>query len=686
MVLTSLMMISIFIVFGTTQAHAVGEPSVSWTETDNQVVSGIASFDATSTPISPAKIVKWCLLFDGAPVTTNVSDYGPDGARSGQIIQYATFSGSTGCWTVSSSYSAYSLANARVSWDTTVWAPGPHTLKWTVTDSGGRTATLDVLNFTTNNPGPSVSWTETDNQVVSGIASFDATATPAASGTAKIVKWCLLFDGAPVTTNVSDYGPDGARSGQIIQYATFSGSTGCWTVSSSYSAYSLANARVSWDTTVWAPGPHTLKWTVTDSGGRTATLDVLNFTTNNPGPSVSWTETDNQVVSGIASFDATAAPAASGTAKIVKWCLLFDGAPATTDGSRKRPTFRSTVNAAFRESSTNCVEGTDIREMYVQWDTTTWVVGTHTLQWTVTDSSGRSTSSLPLTFTASNSQPFAYFGGLSAGQVVSGSVAVQLAAFHPGARAVATCFLIDNVPCQAGQPVTPAFSSQQSFIIDTTRMLNGNHTLTGLVVDDAGRWTGSTQIVFTTYNSRSTVTPSVAFDVAPPYPSKAMSVNIGGQFPNTQAIEVRIGTSSKKFGPPTTFAIVPNSPSRSWFFENSPGTFKIPNLKPSTTYYFEFLGKGINGDSVRVVVKAKSPAATPAPKPARSGSGGSYNGRTCANVREWRLDKAISKIRSSCGEPYYYNALACPTLFGIVKESNWYVYSQFGNQLGACQS
>jgi len=531
---------------------------------------------------------------------------------------------------------------------------------------------------------PSVSWTETDNQVVSGVSSFDATAAPAASGTAKIVKWCLLFDGAPVTTDVSTYSPSNANDGQIVQFANFSSVTGCWTVRSSYTYLSLANARVYWDTTTWVAGPHTLQWTVTDSGGRTATSPVLTFTTNNPGPSVSWTETDNQVVSGVSSFDATAAPAASGTAKIVKWCLLFDGAPAATDASRMRPAFRSTVNSAFRESSTNCVEGNDIREMHVQWDTTTWSVGSRSLSWIVTDSSGRTASSSPLTFTASNPQPFAYFGGLTAGQTVSGSVTVQLAAFHPGARAVATCFLIDNVPCQAGQPVTPAFSSQQSFVIDTTRMLNGTHTLRGLVVDDAGRWIGSTQIVFATSNPRSTVSPSIVFDAAPPYPSKAMSASVGGQFPNTQAIEVRFGTNSKKLGPPIIFNIAPTSPRLIWF-TNSPVTYKIENLRPSTTYYFEILGKGINGDSNKVVIKVKSPSATPAPKPARSGSGGTFNGRICSNVRGWRLDKAINQIQKSCGEPYYGNHSSCPTAFGIWNKDNWYVLTQAGNRLGACK-
>jgi len=278
-------------------------------------------------------------------------------------------------------------------------------------------------------------------------------------------------------------------------------------------------------------------------------------------------------------------------------------------------------------------------------------------------------------------------GNLSPGQVLTGKAEVYLAAMHPGASFVSSYFFVDVAPWGSGSytEVYPQFTTVRKVVLDTTRMRNGNHIFVGLVNDSAGRQVWSSIIPFSTNNSASSIAPQVLFQPPPPYPDKNIQADLSGTFPNTQSIEVRVGTSSKKFGPTMTFVIAADSPSRNWFSATSPGTFKIPGLKPSTTYYFEFLGKGINGDSVKVVVKAKSPAATPAPKPARSGSGGSYNGRTCANVRGERLDKAISKIRSSCGEPNYYNASACPTWFGIVNKDNWYVLTQSGNQLGACK-
>jgi hypothetical protein len=602
LILASLMMISTFVVFESTSVQAVGEPTVSWTETDNQVVSGVASFDATATPTSPAKIVKWCLLFDGVPVTSNVAV--PDQAYLD--LTDGSFSSSTGCWVLGS----WGVNQAKVKWDTTSWASGPHTLQWTVTDSSNRTATSDVLTFTTSNAGPSVSWVSSNNRVVTGVATFDASAAPAASGTATIVKWCLLLDGVPVTSNVAV--PD--QTYLDLTDGSFSSSTGCWALGS-LGSY-IHQAKVKWDTTSWASGPHTLQWTVTDSSNRTATSDVLTFTTNNPGPSVSWTETDNQVVSGIASFDATAAPAASGTAKIVKWCLLFDGAPATTAASRMRPTFRSTVNAAFRESATNCVEGTDIREMYVQWDTTTWALGWHTLQWTVTDTSNRTVTSSVLTFSTNNPQPYMVIGNLSPGQVLTGKAEVYLAAMHPGASFVSSYFFVDVAPWGSGSytEVYPQFTTVRKVVLDTTRMRNGNHIFVGLVNDSAGRQVWSSIIPFSTNNSASTISPSV-YSLAQPWPSKSVDSLIVGNFINTDSITIRYGTNKKKLGTEVTLAVI-----------NGVVSGGVGGLKASTTYYFEIKGSGINGDSAPIVISSKTPKSSSKPYVSSGGSGGGSSG------------------------------------------------------------
>ena len=122
-----------------------------------------------------------------------------------------------------------------------------------------------------------MSWVSDNNQTVSGVASFEALATPSLTGTATIKKWCLLLDGSPVTTDVAK----SVYSNYFTIYGSiFSAQTGCW--SSAY--YNLRSATVGWDTTSWAPGEHTLQWTVTDTSNRTVTSSVLTFSTNNPQP------------------------------------------------------------------------------------------------------------------------------------------------------------------------------------------------------------------------------------------------------------------------------------------------------------------------------------------------------------------------------------------------------------------
>ena len=161
---------------------------------------------------------------------------------------YTTFFPGTGCW--ERIYSSSDLRAAAVRWDTTTWAPGAHTLQWTVTDSSGRTATSSTLTFTTSNPSPSVSWVSSNNPVVSGVATFEASAAPAASGTAAIVKWCLSVDGSPVSSDVSTYVYSSYSN--ISSYTTFFPGTGCW--ERIYSSSDLRAAAVRWDTTTWAPG------------------------------------------------------------------------------------------------------------------------------------------------------------------------------------------------------------------------------------------------------------------------------------------------------------------------------------------------------------------------------------------------------------------------------------------------
>jgi hypothetical protein len=483
-----------------------------------------------------------------------------------------------------------------------------------------------VLTFTTSNAGPSVSWVSSDNQVKSGVATFTATAAPAASGTAKIVKWCLLFDGAPVTSDGAVFA-NGYDTYWQLEYGSFSAGSGCW---DRYSlAYELRAGAVRWDTTTWAPGEHTLQWTVTDSSGRTATSSVLKFTTSNAGPSVSWTETDNQVVSGIATFDATAAPAASGTAKIVKWCLLFDGAPVTS----KVVDSSSFYGAAFN-SQTGCWSSSKSSvDLEVEFDTTTWALGWHTLQWTVTDSSNRTATSSVLTFSTNNPQPYMVIGNLVPGQVLTGQAEVYLAAMHPGASYVSSYFFVDVAPWGSGSytSVYPQFTTVRKVVLDTTKMRNGNHIFVGLVNDSAGRQIWSSIIPFSTYNTASSISPSI-YNVAQAWPSKSIDALLVGNYSNTNSITVRYGTNRRNLSTAVTLAVVGGVVQGA-----------ISGLKAATTYYFEIKGSGTNGDSAAVATSSKTPKSSSKPYVSSGGSGGgsyssggSSGGSSCTWVNGYR--------------------------------------------------
>jgi hypothetical protein len=434
-----------------------------------------------------------------------------------------------------------------------------------------------------------------NNQTVSGVASFEALATPSVLGTATIKKWCLLLDGAPVTTDVAK----SVYSNYYTIYGSiFSVQTGCW--SSTYN--NVRSATVGWDTTAWAPGEHTLQWTVTDTSNRSVTSSVLKFTTSNASPTMSWVSDNNQTVSGVASFEALATPSVLGTATIKKWCLLLDGAPVTTNVAKSVYSNYYTIYGSIFSVQTGCWSSTynNVRSATVQLDTTTWALGWHTLQWTVTDSSNRTATSSVLTFSTNNPQPYMVIGNLSPGQVLTGNAEVYLAAMHPGASFVSSYFFVDVAPRGSGTytSVYPQFTTVRKVVLDTTKMRNGNHVFVGLVNDSAGRQVWSSIIPFSTNNSASSIRP-LMYHVPQAWPSRAINSYVVGSLSNTDSIIVRYGTNKKKLGLPITLPVT-----------NGASPLAISGLKASTTYYFEITGVGLNGNSPAVIIQSKTPPAS----------------------------------------------------------------------------
>ena len=125
-------------------------------------------------------------------------------------------------------------------------------------------------------------------------------------------------------------------------------------------------------------------------------------------PTVAWTSANNTTVAGNVSFKATAAPAATGTAFIKKWCLTINGEAATsassTEFSQKDD---SGVNSSYTNFSNGCWTNInyELRKLVLSYDTTKWENKAYTLVVKVTDSSDRESAVATLTFTTANPGP-----------------------------------------------------------------------------------------------------------------------------------------------------------------------------------------------------------------------------------------------------------------------------------------
>ena len=335
---------------------AAGEPTVTWTTPNGSTFAGTATIEATASATS-GDIKKWCVTKDGVALTANSA------VSSMLTYYYSEFSASTGCW----SNASYSLTTGKLSFDTTAWADGSHTYQITVTDSSNRTATSTVLTVNNVNTGPSVSWVTTNGSTFAGTATIEATAAAASTGSAYIKKWCVTKDGVALTTDV------GRFSSLTSLYATFSASTGCWSVSSGSSA--VSSGTLSFDTTAWADGSYAYQIMVTDSSDRTATSTVLTIKTVNPRPT-------------IALVGVTAGASLSGTLSISLNVTMPNGVTGLTVKSY-----------CYKIDGLACVGSSSGFSL----DTSMLKNGSHSIAVSIVDSAGRTVSLPEVLFTTSNS-------------------------------------------------------------------------------------------------------------------------------------------------------------------------------------------------------------------------------------------------------------------------------------------
>jgi hypothetical protein len=416
--------------------------------------------------------------------------------------------------------------SATFSWDTRPYPDGAHTLRLTVRDAGGATATA-TRTVSVNNTGGtgneiSVSFPNlTPGQTVRGLTSVRV----AAAGTAGASnRFSLMVDGVArdtVLTNATTidwpWNTIGLTPGSHTLSATVTDATGRTGTGSEYVDVQNTlrvfitspgvNATVGG--TVWvniwvegvsgsvnaftllvgdtviasatSTGRHvTLPWdtTRTPNGGRTLVAQVRDAT-NNGGQDTRTVTVQNAGGGGslAAAFTSPAAGATVSGSVSVGMAASGGSAPYT---------FRLTIDGAVAFTSTTSAASTSH-----PWNTATAGNGSHTLGLTVTDATGASaTASRTVTVQNTGAALGAALTSPAAGATVSGTVGVGLAA--SGGTAPYTYRLsLDGNPVFA---VTTS-AATATYAWNTTTVPNGSHTLALTVTDAAGSSAAATRTV-----------------------------------------------------------------------------------------------------------------------------------------------------------------------------------------------
>ncbi len=279
------------------------------------------------------------------------------------------------------------------------------------------------------------------------------------------------------------------------------------------------------DTTVLGDGQHTLSVTGTSTGGQSSTVSttftVANLTASNPlKVTIDAPGPNSAPFSGTAAFSGWAL---SGTASISGVQVLVDG---VLRGSASRTGSRTDVCAVY--PSPDCP---DVGWNYA-FDTTLLSNGTHTIEVTATSSTGqRGTASVSFTVANSNSNgpariyidqpngqsdPFVglaqFFGWAIDDNNLVNTVAVSIDG-APQPNAAYGSSRPDVCAAYPNRPGCPAVG--WTFLLDTTKLADGAHTLAITVYAGADHISASTQFQVANWSS----TTSLSIDIDAPSPT-----------------------------------------------------------------------------------------------------------------------------------------------------------------------
>jgi Bacterial Ig domain/Polysaccharide deacetylase len=321
-------------------------------------------------------------------------------------------------------------------WDSTAVADGTHSIRATITDGRGKTAS-DTATVTVDNTQPA--------------------------------------------TNVSSPAPNGAVTGSLRAEAHASDAYGVKTVQfaidgtlvgspiASPDASSPYTYSATLDVSLLAAGSHTLTDVATDNAGNRRTSAPVTFMIGSAPLSVTVTLPPDW------SYGSKTVPVTAqvtgGTAPI-SGQLLVDDKPLGTPVTAAPYTFN--------------------------WDTTKFTDGTHTVAVKATDATGSTTTSAAMHATADNTSPIATMYQPPANTRVNGPTTLQVHASD--AYGVASVqFTIDGKPVGASL-TKPDTGQQYLYSItfDTATLAAGTHSVAAIVTDNAGNKTTAAPVGITT--------------------------------------------------------------------------------------------------------------------------------------------------------------------------------------------
>ena len=417
------------------------------------------------------------------------------------------------------------IAPYSVNWDSTTAPDGDHTLTAVARDAAGNEATASTVTVTVDNAAPTVAVTApavganvtgtvpvtadaTDNLAVAGVqfklngvtlgaedttAPYEATwdTTTVANGTYTIT--AVAVDAAGnvttsdfVTVNVANAdttppsvaltapAPGATITGTVAVSATAADNVGVTGVGFYLDGVAIgpevttAPYAITWDTTAYPDGPHTISAVARDAAGNATTSAEVSVAIDHTPPTVAVTAPSaNATVGGMADVTADAADNV-GVAGVQ---FYLNGSPV---GAEDTTTPYS-----------------------LAWNTTGVAIGTYQLTARARDTAGNVKTSEVVSVTVANTDttpPTATVTGPMAGSTVTGSVTVTANATD-NVGVVGVQFLFDGNPLGAEDTIAP-----YTALWNSPSVANGSHTLAARARDAAGNITTSAGVTVTASN------------------------------------------------------------------------------------------------------------------------------------------------------------------------------------------